>query len=105
LAERSPKTTSAGYVVGDTARTHVNSGNILGPREASCKRIFFIGRIENCEAWRTSLRHTVQSVISQPKEAKAREHVVFFHWLCQRLRRRNLSASSCYYLTKKTWYP
>src|SRR6266478_6402686 len=37
----------------------VNSGNILGLREAGCKRIFFIGRIENCEAWENFLKQMV----------------------------------------------
>jgi hypothetical protein len=36
-----------------------NTDNILGLREAGCKRIFFIGRIENYEVWGNFLRQVV----------------------------------------------
>ncbi len=52
-AERSPPLATSREIA---PAPDVNNGNILGLGEAGCKRIFFIGRIENCEAWENSLK-------------------------------------------------
>jgi hypothetical protein len=83
----------------------VDGCKILSFVEADRKRIFFIGRIENCEVWENFLRQVVQSVISESQEAKPASTSYFLTRVSKMEVRATLAASRRHYLTEKTRFP